>query len=369
MHRAWSMLVVSIVIVGAFAPITAVGAAAGNGVVSAEPSSEGDCQYPITETDGTGTEVTLEEAPETVVTLNPSLAQTMWEIGAEERVIGLTSHAENLEGAENRTSVSTDDATIDPEIVVDLDADLVLATSSQYVTEEMIETLRESGQTVYYFPAAESIDDVRERTHLVGSLVDECAGATETVDWMDEELEVVNEAVEGEDRPDVLYTFFGFTAGEGTFINELIEAGGGTNVAAEAGIDGYQEPDAETVVDANPEWLVLNTNSPDVPETPAYEATAAVQNDRTLIVDINHLNRPGPRIVHAITAFAEAFHPDAYAEAGVSDDSSQSADGSERSETTDEVPGFGVGLTTVAVSLAVLSLATLSRIRHGHDRS
>ncbi|MFP8953285.1 PGF-CTERM-anchored ABC transporter substrate-binding protein [Natrialbaceae archaeon A-arb3/5] len=366
------IVVVLFLVVGTVAPATVAGAGKTAHQETPEASivaDEPNCSFPLTETDASGTEVTLEDEPETVVTLNPSAAQTLWEIGAEEKVIGTTKHAMNLDGAEDRTNVSTEAETIEPEIVVDLDPDLVLAPSSNYVSEETVETLREAGVTVYYFQSAESIDEVRERTLFVGSLVGECDGAEETVDWMDAELEAVADAIDGEERPDVLYTFFGHTAGEDTFIHELIEAGGGTNVAAEAGISEYPQISDETVIEQDPDWIVLNTNSPEVPDGPAYESTTAIENDQTLVVDINHLNRPGPRVVHAVTAFAETFHPEAYAEA-TGDEPSESANGSTADDGTggaDGVPGFGA--LSAVVGLCITLFVAHRTIRHGDERS
>ena len=389
MRRFAVVLVVSCLIVGAVAPVAsavvgeptdAAGDRPADGVVTAWDGIEGsDCSFPTTVTDGTGTEITLEEEPETVVTLNPSAAQTMWEIGAERKVVGLTKHAKNLDGAEERRNVSTPAETIEPEIVVDLEPDLVLAPGSSVVTDELVEQLRDLGLTVYYYPSAESIDEVRENTHRLGSLVGECAGAAETVEWMDRELEVVESAVENEQRPTVLYTFFGFTAGEGTFIDEMIETAGGDNVATDVGITDYEMIDEETVVDADPDWIVLNSNDPELPDGEGYNTITAVREDRVVVVDVNLLNRPAPRIVHGITELAETFHPEAYEQAraeldadGVGDgdtggnasggteerdgeiEGEDGDEGSDGIDGADELSGFGVSLTAAAVLIATL---------------
>ena len=343
-----------------------------------------ECDFPLSVTDATETEVTIDEEPETVVTLNPSAAQTMWEIGAEEKVIGVTKHAMNLEGAEERTNVSTAGETIEPEIVVELEPDLVLAPLSAVATPEIVETLREAGVTVYAYPLADSIAEVKERTLLTGQMVGECEGATETVEWMNEEIETVETAVEDEPKPDVLYVFFGFTTGEGTHIHEILETAGGNNVAADAGIEEYQQISDETVLEQNPDWIVLNTNSPELPDSEAYERTTAVEENRTIVVDINTLNRPAPRIVNVIAELAEAFHPEAYAEAveatleptpdAEQDETPESTPDAEQDETpeptpdaeptpeptpddADDQPGFGVAVALVALSLSAVLAA------------
>jgi iron complex transport system substrate-binding protein len=77
---------------------------------------------------------------------------------------------------------------------------------------------------------------------------------------MKDRIRTVRQAVKGEERPDVLYLFYGYTAGRGTFIEEIIRTAGGNNVAAEAGISGYKQISKEVVVKQNPEWIVLNDN-------------------------------------------------------------------------------------------------------------
>ncbi len=387
--QRWSVILLAGVLTCAFLIAPVAGVSPAN-----ESSAQYECAFPFETTDGTNTTVSVPEEPERIVTLNPSAAQIMWEIGAEENVVGLTKHAMNLEGADERTNISTADETINPEAVVELEPDLVLAPSSQMVTEELVETLRRAGVTVYYYPSAESIDDVRERTLLTGQLVGECEGAEETVEWMNHELAIVEETIAGQDRPDVLYTFFGFTAGSETFIHELIETSGATNIAAEVGIPEYQQVNEEMVIEENPDWIVLNTNSPEVPDSPAYAETTAIRENQTVVIDVNHLNRPGPRVIHAITELAETFHPDAYAAAQASaeedesdassadtdDSNTESSDtdteagtDSESSESTatdvespEEQPGFGA--LTALVALVVGSLAAKRQSARSGER-
>lgn len=343
-----------------------------------------ECSFPFTVTDATGTDVHIDEEPETVVTLNPSAAQTMWEIGAREKVVGVTKHASNLEGADDRKNVSAAGETISTELVTELDPDLVLVPSSTVATEEIVETLREAGLTVYYYPTSDSIDEVRDRTVLTGRMVGECEGAHRTVEWMDEELDVVERAVADEPHPGVLYVFFGFTAGNGTHVHDVLETAGATNLAAEAGIDGYEQLNEETVVEADPDWIVLNSNSPELPDGAGFEQTSAVESNRTVIIDINVINRPGPRIVHAVTRLAETFHPEAYADAKRAGESTptpdQSIEGTPPTDSNspgnstptenltstplggpDEQPGFGA--ISALASLVIVALALGGRSR------
>lgn len=365
-------IVVALLVISLVAPAGAIGAPMTQDVASADT----DCTFPITVEDDTGTELTLEERPDRIVTLRPSAAQTLWEIGGKEQVVGVSKHAENLEGTDEIDSISEEETTVSTEKVVGLEPDLVLAPGSS--DDETVDQLRNLDVTVYQFESAASLDDVYSNVETIGQLSGNCDGAAETTEWMDEQLDIVADAVEGEESPDVLYSFFGFTAGQDTFIDELIVAAGGTNVAAEEGIEEYQPLNQETVVDTDPDWIVLNTNSPEIPEGEGYEETTAVQNDQVIIVDINHLNRPGPRVVYAVTEMAEAFHGDAYAEAvdTAADDATEDGEGTEQSDdegaeqngvdgqtnddaeddrsADDDLSGFGVVVAALALSLVAL---------------
>ncbi|ESS07711.1 MAG: hypothetical protein A07HB70_00253 [uncultured archaeon A07HB70] len=66
--------------------------AGGPGVAQTTTDTANGCTFPFSETDATGTEVTVDAPPDRVVTLGASAAQTMWEIdSAREKVVGYTS--------------------------------------------------------------------------------------------------------------------------------------------------------------------------------------------------------------------------------------------------------------------------------------
>lgn len=332
--RVLALLLVGVLMIGAVSPAMAAGPAVTNN------ADYGDCDYPLTVTDATGEVVEIDEPPERIVTTNPSAAQTLWEIGAKEKVVGLTEHALYLDGADEKTLIGDDDSAVVLEKVIDLEPDIVLAPNA--TSTETVEQMRDAGVTVYHFHGATSIDDVREKTMLIGELADACERAEETVAWMDERLSIVEDAVAGEERPTVLYFFFDFTAGPGTHIHDMIEIAGGENLAAEAGIEWYAPISDEVVIDQDPEWIVMNSNDPALPDSEAFNTTTAVQEDQTIVIDIQFINQPAPGNVHAIEQMVEHFHPDAYAEAveaaeeEEADDDADVTEDADDSDTTDD---------------------------------
>jgi iron complex transport system substrate-binding protein len=360
--RAATVVGALLVLVAAVGAGVAPAAGAGAGVGSAD---QADCSFPVTETDKTGTEVTLEEPAERIVTLNPSAAQTLWELDAREAVVGVSSNAQYLEGAEEKEVIS-EGFEYDTETIISLEPDVVLAPNA--TPEEVVESLRNNGVTVFYFPEAESFEDVYEKTETIGHFAGECEAADAVVTDMRQRIEAVEAAVADEDRPGVLYSFFGFTAGNGTFIHGIFEAAGTTNVAAEVGITDYAELNDEVIVDRadDIEYLILNSDPASHPSSDAYNETAAVREDRTVVVNENYLNQPAPRTVLAVETVVEAVHPEAYEEAQASlqetatptvtadTDATTATATATPTEASDDGPGFTAGAAVAAVLAAAL---------------
>ena len=345
--------------------------AGATGVASDAGATQASCSFPATYTDATGTEVTIDEKPERVTTLAPSAAQTMWELGAEEQVVGLTQHALYLEGADSRTNVSAAGQGVSVEKVVGTEPDLVLAPN--VISNETVEQLRDAGLTVYKFDFATSIDDIYAKTERTGELTGNCEGANETVSWMQDDIETVHEAVENSDRSSVFISIGGgWTAGSGTFISQMVELAGGSNVAAESNVTGYGQISQEVIVEQDPEWIVQIGQYGDVPETDAYNNTHAVQNDQVITVSNENISQPAPRVVNAIVQMAQAFHPEAYTEANATkteqtdtteamSDTETTTDLTTETTTTEAgsdasegIPGFGVPAAVAALAGAVL---------------
>jgi len=358
----------AVFLIVAIVSATLVGGAMGAAGASHE---DGECSFPVTVTDATGTEVTLSEPPEEVVVADAASAQTLWEIGADDRVTGMPvrSYTAYLDGSENRTDVLTGDGSdLEPESIVELDPDLVIAANPEFFSQESIEQLRDAGLTVYQYPLEESIDDIYATTETYGHLVGECDAAGETVAEMRADVEQVREAVADRDEPRVLYYFFEFTGGEGTFVGDLVEIAGGENIAASAGIEGFQPVPDETIAERDPEWIVTtdDEDSIDTSREP-IASTTAVGNDQVLVVDANLVSQPGPRVVEPLRAMAEAFHPDAFAEPtrteppsideGVTPTATPTGvriDETEPSPTEADGVGFGAAVAVVALVAATL---------------
>jgi iron complex transport system substrate-binding protein len=372
-------VIVLIAVLTAFAAFTPA-AVAGGETASVAQESDLDCEFPFEGEDATGEEVTIEDEPDSVVALQPSDAQVLYEIGAEEKIDGMPvgEYTAYLEADEELDI--TDSSGVEPvaEEVIDRDPDVVLAANA-LENDDVVDQLRDAGITVYVFPTEESLDGVAENVRLTGEIAGECDGAEDALEEMDERLEIIGEAVADEEHPLAYYEMGdGFTAGEGTFQDEILTTAGVENLGAEAGIEGWEEISEEVVVEEDPEWIVYGESWGDEP--PVGEAamgTTAYQEEQFVAVDDQFMSQPGPLVVEAIEEIVETVHPDAYADAEAdlesaddgtdgeaADDAAEADDETtaddEAADDGDSIPGFGVPAVVAAL---VAVLAVLARRR------
>ncbi|MFC7226224.1 PGF-CTERM-anchored ABC transporter substrate-binding protein [Salinirubellus salinus] len=311
MHQKTVALVAALVF-AAVVPFGAVGAPASDATETAvSPASttlatQEDCAFPVTRTDGTGTEVTLEEPPERIVAIGGSTPQVMWELGVQDRVVGMPvqSYTAYLNGSENKTDVVTQDGAVDQEQVVALQPDLVVLAN--IYSNETAQSLRAAGLTVYKEDFPSTLAGITRSVDTYGALTGACDQAEQTNEQFDASIDAIDADAETFDSPRVFYYFFNFTAGSGTFTDELITTAGGTNVAAEAGVTGFRQVNLEIVAEQDPEVVVVPSDS-SVPTGEPWNSTTAYQEGNIVRVDTNLAQQPAPRVIGPIRTMQEAF--------------------------------------------------------------
>jgi len=306
-----------VVLLAAGPALGGVAVANAPGQAPAQLGDEVSCEFPVELEDASGETVVVEEEPERVIALQPNAAQHMWSIGAQEKVVGMpvNQFTAYLNGSENRTNILNDEGFSDPETVVDLEPDLVLAPD--IVPDETVETLRDANVTVYRYPLINSFEQMYATVEDVGLLVGEFEGAAETTASVAGTIQAIEAAVEDEESPRVYYEFFQFTASPGTIDHEVITRAGGENIVRESDFDpAYGQLSDELLVERDPEWLVLQEGA-QIPDSEALQQTTAVQEDQIIRIDSNFISQHGPRTLEPLRTIAEALHPEAIESANV----------------------------------------------------
>ena len=335
--------------------------AAGGGPVFAAQQT-GGCEYPTEVTDATGETIPVEEPDEVVVTAQ-NVAQHIWDLGAEENVVGLP-HANTGYLPNNTEPTDVGAFELKIETIVGLEPDLVLAPNATF--KEDIRSLRDAGLTVYHYRKATDLSSVTQRVERTGQLVGACEAADNLTAEMQSQIATIEQAVSDVDRPKLYYSLgSSFTAAAGTVEHDIITTAGATNIAADVGQRDYPQINAEVVTAEDPEWIVVPTGRN---LSTAAQGTTAAQEGQIIRVEPHLLSQHGPRNVDALAQIAERLHPDALADvqtdAGTGTNGSNAAGGANNTTDGNESSdGSGPGLTVVAAALALGVLVVVARYR------
>ncbi|EAC3818674.1 ABC transporter substrate-binding protein [Listeria monocytogenes] len=248
--------------------------------------------------DATGNTITLEEAPTKIVSLMPSNTEILFALDLGDKVKGVTAYDDYPKEAQKVEKVTS--TSVDTEKIIAIKPDLVLGHESMLATEkDAYQLLKDAGINVFVVPDATDLKATEKSIITVGKLTGKEKEAKEVTDSMEEQkVAIEKKAKELKTSPKVWIEISPdlYTAGKGTFMNEMLELAGGTNVVTESGFIPYNE---EKVVELQPD-IILSVY-PDAKATiqkrAAWKDIPAVKNDKIYEMDANKLSRPGPRLL------------------------------------------------------------------------
>jgi iron complex transport system substrate-binding protein len=290
-------------------------AACGGAQSVAPTSSPTASPFPAALTDFQGRSVTIPARPERLVSIGPSITAFLFALGAGPRVVGVDDFSD--EPAEAATREKVGGIKVNFEKVVALKPDLVFSVK---FSDGTIEKLQAASLTVLVVDP-QSVSDVAKTATLLGKAVGSDGDALarsiqQKVDGVKTKTASVTT------RPRVYHEIDAsdpskiFTVGPGSYINDLIDIAGGTNIAARAA-SAYPQLSAEEILRTDPEIIVLAAS--DYAAKPAQVAArqgwsviAAVKNGKIFTIEPNLINRPGPRVGDAAEAYAKIVHPELF---------------------------------------------------------
>lgn len=274
--------------------------------------------YPLTFKDDAGVETTLPSRPKRIVSFVPASTETLFALGLEGKVIAVTKYDDYPQGIQKKVEYVFED-TLHPNIeqILKLNPDLIVLGMQDDKTVSAIRNLK--------IPVVQMNPQSLEATYLTiekfGQITDTQEQAKKLVEGMKLKEKTISDKVNTikvadrariwiEVDPDL------FTAGSGTFLNELLTKAGGINIAND--LKDWGQYSAEQVIAKNP-MVILDTYSyyiPNVKDTiskrPAWQNIDAVKNKKIYDLDSDMVTRPGPRIVDGLESIAQAIYPELF---------------------------------------------------------
>ena len=255
----------------------------------------------------------LDFIPQRVISLVPSVTESLFDLGLGDRVVGITDYC--TQPPAGVSALARVGGTKNPRLdkIVELAPDLVIVNQEENRRED-VEALRKAGIAVWVtFPR--SVQDALNLLWTMMDVFDEASmvyrvrSIEQTVDFISriEETRAIPCRVFAPIWYDPLMTF-----NRDTFAHDLLRVCGGTNVFADPDVR-YPRINIEEVVAAQPDVILL----PSEPFAFGEEHVAlftgldvpAARDQRIHLVDGSLLTWHGTRIAHALTIIPALLCP------------------------------------------------------------
>ncbi len=261
--------------------------------------------------------------PQRIVSIAPSITETLFELGLGDRVVGVTQYCLYPPAARDIPKIG---GYVDPnyEAIVSLTPDLVLLLATHTEAAKSLTNLGLRCATV----DQQSLDTILEGILIIGREcgVPDRAAALEIS--MRDHMDSVRKATAGRKKPTVLvvvgrdYSAPAFDqvyiSGKAGFHGQLVELAGGQNAYQKPGIT-YPSISAEGMLHMNPDIILEMV--PDIKGTgrtkdsiaaswDSLPGIPAVKNKRVYVFTGHYVTIPGPRVVSFLYEIAHVLHPE-----------------------------------------------------------
>jgi iron complex transport system substrate-binding protein len=261
-------------------------------------------------------------APQRIVSTAPSFTETLFAMGAGERVIAVSTYCHYPAAAEKLPRVGT---YLQPsvEVIARLKPDLVLVHAEQKATLAQLAGLGIKTLAL----KNTSLEDTLRTMPQIGAAIGMAAQGIAMEKSTRARLAAIGKRYEGQ-KPRPLLFVVGRTpgrldgliaVGSGSYLNDLIRAAGGRNVLADSPV-AYPTISVEGVMRLDPDVIVdMGDMAATVGITDAHKravvklwegqpAVRAVAHKKVFAVAADIFVVPGPRVVDAAEAFAQMLY-------------------------------------------------------------
>lgn len=258
-----------------------------------------------------------------IVSLVPSFTEILFAIGAQDRLVGVSSYCDYPPEAKELPRVG---GYFDPnyEAIIALRPNIVLVSDYRGETKEHLAAFGIEVRAYSHNTIAEIVDDIRQ----IGTLTGRDAEADSVANALLARIEATRQATKDLPRERVLLSVGRdvsdtsmkevYACGPVGFLNEVLEAAGGANALAPGAAD-YPVLTAEGILTLQPDRVfeILDDESaPQVADGTVMKAWASLphfdldERQRVHVFCNDYAGIPGPRVGRILDDFFAALHPE-----------------------------------------------------------
>ena len=257
----------------------------------------------VTVTDMYGREIALSEPATRIVALTPADCEILCALGCEDALVGRSAYCNYPASVLALPAVQSGAETNLEEILALRPQVVLMGDMAQ--SAQQVAALEENGVRVV-LSDANDIAGVYTAIRMIGALMGRDAEAEALVGDMQAAFDGIAAGSEASGKTvyfEVSPLEWGlWTAGSGTFMDELATLCGATNAFAD--LTGWQAVSEEQVLLRNPDYIVSIAGMgegavTEIMNREGWSAVTAVRDAQVLNADADAISRPGPRLVDA----------------------------------------------------------------------
>jgi len=269
---------------------------------------------PGTITDDLGRIVYIEETPQRIVSLAPSITETLFALDLGDKVVGVTEHCDYPPEALAKPKVGGY-FTTSLELIIAQNPDIVFSDGHDPVNARL------EGLVPVVVLQPQDITGIYHDIALVGKIMGKKKAEELTAEMKAKIASIESKTASVSEKPTVFYEIDGsdpskpWTVGPGSFIDTLITLAGGENMVTVS--QAYLQISLEEVVDADPDIIILGDYPWVSPEdvmnrSGAWQELTAVKNGAVYPINVDLVSRPSPRIADGLEELAKIIHPELF---------------------------------------------------------
>lgn len=277
----------------------------------------GETQYPLIVTDDLGNSVTIEKEPQRVISLSPANTETLFALGADEKIVGRTDYCTYPEEAAEVDSIGSYTSP-NTELIISLSPDVIFA--SDYIDDAVREQVENAGAKVIVF-TANDLESVEQDILTAGQVLNQNQEAADLVNGMESDMEEIQGILAAKTEAKSAFIDLGdyYSAGPGSLLGSVLDDIGVENVVADTG-EAWPQVSVEKIIESDPDvYISLFTAPEELKQVAGLSSLDCIQNDQIIYYDglspeADLIQRAGPRLVEGMRLLAEQIYPELFSQ-------------------------------------------------------
>jgi iron complex transport system substrate-binding protein len=270
--------------------------------------------------DEMGRAVIIPDHPRRIVSLAPNITETLFALGLDEEIVGVTRYSTYPARARSKPTVGSY-VNVSLEKVVALNPDLVIGTADGN-KKELVQQIARLGLPVYIINPV-SFQDIFGMILDIGTITGRDDTAARLVADLRTRIQGIIALTGARDKPRVFFQI-GIdpivSVGRETLHHKLITMAGAVSITGDVTLP-YPRLSIEEIIAKKPDIIVVSSmrrggNFSEVTrQWERWKNIPAVKNNRIHVIDSDLTDHPSPRIIDGLEALARIIHPEVFAAA------------------------------------------------------